>query len=67
VQLSEACQAIDQALLTDPQTSGGLLVACAPESVDEVLAVFHQHGFAAASEVGDIVAPHANGIHLHVR
>ncbi len=67
VQLSEACQAIDQALLTDPQTSGGLLVACAPETVDEVMKVFHQHGFAAATEVGEIVAPQANGIQLHVR
>jgi selenide,water dikinase len=28
-------------LLTDPQTSGGLLVACAPQAVDEVLAAFH--------------------------
>ncbi len=67
VQLSEACQAIDQALLTDPQTSGGLLVACAPETVDEVMTVFQQHGFAAATEVGEIVAPQANGIQLHVR
>jgi selenide,water dikinase len=31
---------VDQALLTDPQTSGGLLVSCAPEAVAEVLAVF---------------------------
>jgi selenide,water dikinase len=30
----------EQALLTDPQTSGGLLVACAPEVVTEVLAIF---------------------------
>jgi selenide,water dikinase len=27
-------------LLSDPQTSGGLLVACAPEAVDQVLAAF---------------------------
>ena len=27
------------ALLTDPQTSGGLLVSCAPQAVDEVLEV----------------------------
>ena len=27
-------------LLTDPQTSGGLLVACAPQAVDKVLAAF---------------------------
>jgi selenide, water dikinase len=47
---------VDQALLTDPQTSGGLLVSCDPSSVDEVLAVFRRHGFEAAARVGDIVA-----------
>ena len=31
---------VQKALLTDPQTSGGLLVACAPRAVDDVLAVF---------------------------
>ena len=44
----------DQALLSDPQTSGGLLVSCAPECVDAVLAVFRRHGFAAAAEIGHI-------------
>lgn len=44
----------DQALLTDPQTSGGLLVACEPGSVDEVLAVFRRHGFEAAAPVGRV-------------
>jgi selenide,water dikinase len=46
----------DQALLTDPQTSGGLLVSCAAESVAEVLAVFRRHGFAAAAEIGEVGA-----------
>ena len=45
----------DKALLTDPQTSGGLLVSCATESVAEVLAVFRRHGFAAAAEVGEVL------------
>jgi selenide,water dikinase len=31
-------------LLTDPQTSGGLLVACRPDVVSEVLSAFEQHG-----------------------
>ena len=43
-------------LLTDPQTSGGLLVACAPETVDEVLALFAREGFAHAAVIGDMVA-----------
>ena len=59
--------AIDQALLSDPQTSGGLLVACAPESVAEVLSVFHQEGFEQACEVGEILAATTNGIRLQVR
>ena len=49
---------IDQALLSDPQTSGGLLVSCAPESLDAVMAVFERHGFAQAAVVGE-VAPNA--------
>ena len=46
----------DQALLTDPQTSGGLLVACAPQAVDAVRATFARHGFEAAAVVGRCVA-----------
>jgi selenide,water dikinase len=45
----------DRALLTDPQTSGGLLVACAPESVDAVLDCFRRHGFADAAIIGAAV------------
>jgi selenide,water dikinase len=44
----------DQALLTDPQTSGGLLVACAPATLDAVLAVFARHGFGDAAVIGRI-------------
>ncbi|NJD24187.1 MAG: selenide, water dikinase SelD [Betaproteobacteria bacterium] len=45
----------DRALLSDPQTSGGLLVSCAADSVGEVLAVFARHGFAAAAEIGEVL------------
>jgi len=45
----------ERALLTDPQTSGGLLVACAPGAVDEVLAVFRQQGFGDAAVVGQVL------------
>ncbi len=60
VQLSEALTSVDQSLLTDPQTSGGLLVACASEAVDEVLAVFAQGGFAQAAVIGEMVAGSAS-------
>ena len=43
-------------LLCDPQTSGGLLVSCAPERVDEVLALFVRHGHEAATVIGRIEA-----------
>jgi selenide,water dikinase len=50
----------EQLLLTDPQTSGGLLVACSPETVDAVLAVFREEGFGEAAVIGGISAgaPH---------
>jgi selenide,water dikinase len=41
-------------LLTDPQTSGGLLVSCDPSSVDEVLALFRSNGFEHAAVIGEM-------------
>ena len=46
----------ERALLTDPQTSGGLLIACAPEVATEVLAIFLQQGFDRAALIGEIKA-----------
>jgi len=45
-----------RALLTDPQTSGGLLVSCAPEAVEQVLATFAAQGFAQAQVIGRLEA-----------
>jgi selenide,water dikinase len=39
-------------LLSDPQTSGGLLVACSAQSEAEVMALFARQGFAAARKIG---------------
>jgi selenide,water dikinase len=41
-------------LLTDPQTSGGLLIAVAPEAADRVLDLARERGFAAARRVGRV-------------
>lgn len=41
-------------MFTDPQTSGGLLVACAPESAEAVLAAFNARGHDAASVIGQV-------------
>ena len=47
---------IEKTLLTDPQTSGGLLVTCAPDVVERVLDVFRSEGFGCAAEIGEILA-----------
>src|SRR5208283_4941895 len=47
---------VARVLLTDPQTSGGLLAACAPDAVDSVLAVFRAEGFEHAARIGQFVA-----------
>jgi selenide,water dikinase len=54
VRLPADFAAADQALLTDPQTSGGLLVSCAPRALEEVLAIFGRHGFDQAAVVGEV-------------
>lgn len=38
---SETLTIFQKDLLTDPQTSGGLLLACAPDTLDTVLEIFH--------------------------
>jgi selenide,water dikinase len=44
------------ALLTDPQTSGGLLVACTEEAVPAVIEIFRRQGFQAAVEIGTVTS-----------
>ncbi|MCD6733826.1 MAG: selenide, water dikinase SelD [Burkholderiaceae bacterium] len=56
VRLGAGIDEHQRTLMTDPQTSGGLLVACAPEAVGEVLAIFRRDGFDAACEIGELVA-----------
>lgn len=56
VLLSQGITPVQQALLTDPQTSGGLLVSCAADAVDQVLALFRREGFAEAAVIGDMIA-----------
>jgi selenide, water dikinase len=43
-------------LLADPQTSGGLLVSCAPEAAADVLRIFSEGGFDQAAVIGRIEA-----------
>lgn len=64
VKLPAGFAAEDRALLTDPQTSGGLLVSCEPAALGAVLDVFSRHGFEQAAVVGRVVA--ARGAALEV-
>jgi len=56
VALPAGLAAEDQALLTDPQTSGGLLVSCDPAAVGAVIDIFRRHGFDAAAPIGEVLA-----------
>jgi selenide, water dikinase len=62
VTLAGGLDGLWKSLLTDPQTSGGLLVSCAPARVDEVLALFRKEGFARATVIGEMAegAPRVN-------
>jgi selenide,water dikinase len=56
VMLDAAITPAQRALLTDPQTSGGLLAACAPDHVDTVLGLFAADGFTDAAVIGRLHA-----------
>lgn len=55
VELAAHLPAIARTLLTDPQTSGGLLVSCTPSAVDAVLALFRDGEFNQATIIGEMV------------
>jgi selenide,water dikinase len=56
VSLAAGVSEVQQALLTDPQTAGGLLVSCAPDAVDDVLKLFRDAGFGDAAVIGEMRA-----------
>ena len=56
VALDNAISGVERHLLSDPPTSGGLLVACAPQQVEQVLALFRAEGFAEAAVIGEMQA-----------
>ncbi len=67
VDLPAGFAAVDRALLTDPQTSGGLLAACAPGALDAVLATFRRHGCTQAAVIGQAVDTGGQAPRLRVR
>ncbi|MGO4526116.1 selenide, water dikinase SelD [Microvirga sp. 2MCAF35] len=50
--LPESLEPWQRQLLTDPQTSGGLLVACAPERAEQILRLIVEAGYPSARIVG---------------
>ncbi len=56
VRLAASIGPVEKALLTDPQTSGGLLVSCSPSAEKEVLALFAEAGFAHSAVIGEMTA-----------
>lgn len=56
VQLATNLGLWQQNLLTDPQTSGGLLISCAPEQEAQVLSILNDGGFTSAKKIGQFVA-----------
>ncbi|HEX4859543.1 MAG TPA: selenide, water dikinase SelD [Usitatibacteraceae bacterium] len=47
---------VERNLITDPQTSGGLLAACDPGDAKEVLEIFRKEGFGEARVIGKMHA-----------
>jgi selenide,water dikinase len=56
VQIAPGIAQWQRNLLTDPQTSGGLLVSCSPESAGRVVALFREAGFEQAAVIGEFNA-----------
>jgi len=56
VELGPKVAEAERTILTDPQTSGGLLVACDPAATQDVLKAFRDEDFADARIIGHIRA-----------
>jgi selenide,water dikinase len=56
VKLDDALPDIARVLLTDPQTSGGLLISCTPAAADQVLAQLRADGFDQAAVIGTMAS-----------
>ena len=64
VHLPKQFSPAQQALLTDPQTSGGLLVSCSADGVSAVIEIFKQHGFASACVIGKMTSKQNQSLEL---
>lgn len=62
VELGSRVESWLKTMLTDPQTSGGLLVACDPAELKQVEQCFARHGFGGAAVIGRMMAGEAKVI-----
>ncbi len=54
-----------KSILADPQTSGGLLISVAPESIDEVVSLLNDHGLKEHTEpIGKMLGQQDYSIHV---
>ena len=60
VRLPESFPDWKRKLITDPQTSGGLLVACSPELEEQVIEQLRKEGFSYAARIGAMKAGEAS-------
>jgi len=67
IELAKGLPVWAQDLLTDPQTSGGLLVSCDPDSEIEVLQLFEASGFHEACVIGHVQEKPINSAWVQVR
>ncbi len=61
VQWSDDLSDADRALMTDPQTSGGLLISCRAQDVPAVIEIFSKYGCGQAAVVGQMI-PGKSGV-----
>jgi selenide,water dikinase len=60
VTVPETIEQWQRNMLMDPQTSGGLMISCPPETADAVVALFHEQGYEFAAVIGEMATgtPH---------
>jgi selenide,water dikinase len=62
INLSATMKEWQQHLITDPQTSGGLLISCAPQAEQAVIQLLQQAGFGEAKTIGRFAAGKGLGL-----
>ena len=54
IRLTNQLEEWQKNILTDPQTSGGLLISCSQDQAKDILSMFHKRGYKYAAVIGKI-------------